>query len=77
MGYCDLAFYPGLDCTGDAIFPDDRVPAQVGPQGTTWGEAAGRATAPSNIASARLTCIAAIGFGNYDQLYLSRTTVGF
>jgi len=77
MGYCDMSFYPGLDCTGDAIFADDSVPAQVAAQGSSWGEAAGSATAPANAASARLVCIAAIGFGNYDQLYLSRTTTGF
>jgi hypothetical protein len=76
-GYCDLSFYPGLDCTGDAIFDSNGVPAQVAPQGSTWGEAAGSATAPANVVSARMVCIAAIGFGNYDQLYLSRTTVGF
>jgi hypothetical protein len=76
-GYCDLSFYPGLDCAGDAIFVDDAVPAQVASQGVTWSEATGSATAPGNVASARMTCIAAIGFGNYDQLYLSRTTVGF
>jgi hypothetical protein len=76
-GYCDLAFYPNLDCTGDAIFDSNGVPAQVTPQGSTWGEAAGSATAPGNAVSARLVCIAAIGFGNYDQLYLSRTTIGF
>jgi hypothetical protein len=76
-GYCDLSFYPGLDCTGEAIFVDDAVPAQVASQGFSWGEASGSATAPGNVRSARMTCIAAIGFGNYDQLYLSRTTVGF
>jgi hypothetical protein len=76
-GYCDLAFYPNLDCTGDAIFDSNGVPAQVTPQGSTWGEASGSATAPGNAVSARLVCIAAIGFGNYDQLYLSRTTIGF
>jgi hypothetical protein len=76
-GYCDVGFYPGLDCTGDAFFDADGIPAQVTPQGSTWGEAAGRATAPQNAVSAGFNCIAAIGFGNYDQLYLSRTTVGF
>jgi hypothetical protein len=76
-GYCDVAFYPGLDCTGDAFFDSDGIPAQVTPQGSSWGEAAGRATAPQNAVSANMNCIAAIGFGNYDQLYLSRTTVGF
>ncbi|MEO8177248.1 MAG: hypothetical protein ABI895_00305 [Deltaproteobacteria bacterium] len=76
-GYCDVSFYPGLDCTGDAIFDGNGVPAQVGPPGSSWGEASGSATAPGNVASARMFCIAAIGFGNYDQLYLSRTTIGF
>jgi hypothetical protein len=76
-GYCDLSFYPGLDCTGDPTFDSNGVPAQVTPVGSSWGEAAGSAAAPANAASARLFCIAAIGFGNYDQLYLSRTTIGF
>jgi hypothetical protein len=76
-GYCDLSFYPGLDCTGDVVFDPNGVPAQVAPQGASWGEARGSATAPANAASARIVCIAAIGFGNYDQLYLSRTTIGF
>jgi hypothetical protein len=66
-----------LDCTGDAIFDPNAVPAQVIPQGSSWGEAMGSASAPANVASARMVCIAAVGFGNYDQLYLSRTTVGF
>jgi hypothetical protein len=77
MGYCNIAFYQGLDCTGDAIFDNDGVAAQVIPEGSSWGEATGSATAPANVASVRMTCIAAVGFGNYDQLYLSRTTVGF
>jgi hypothetical protein len=76
-GYCDLSFYPGLDCTGEAIFVDDDVPAQVASQGVSWDQASGSATAPGNVRSARMTCIAAIGFGNYDPLYSSRTTVGF
>jgi hypothetical protein len=76
-GYCDLSFYPGSDCTGDPIFEGDRVAAQVAPPDSTWGEARGSATAPGNVASARIFCIASIGFGNYDQLYSSRTTVGF
>jgi hypothetical protein len=77
MGYCDVSFYPGLDCTGDALFDPNGVPAQVVGQSSSWAEAMGRATAPTNVASARMVCIAAIGFGSYDQLYLSRTTVGF
>jgi hypothetical protein len=76
-GYCDMGFYPGFDCTGDVAFDGNGAPAQVAPVGSSWGEAAGSATAPGNAVSARLTCIAAIGFGNYDQLYLSRTTIGF
>jgi len=77
MGYCDLTFFPGLDCTGDSIFDDGHVPAQASPPGASWGEATGSASAPANAASAQMFCIAAIGFGNYDQLYLSRTTSGF
>jgi hypothetical protein len=76
-GYCDLAFHPGLDCTGDAIFDPNGTPAQVTPAGSSWGAAMGSASAPANAASVRMFCIAAIGFGNYDQLYLSRTTIGF
>jgi hypothetical protein len=76
-GYCDVGFYTGLDCTGEISFDGAGIPAQVIPQGSSWGEAAGRATAPQNAVSAGINCIAAIGFGNYDQLYLSRTTIGF
>lgn len=76
-GYCDVSFYPGLDCTGEALFDPNGVPAQVVGQSSSWAEAMGRATAPTNVVSARIVCIAAIGFGSYDQLYLSRTTVGF
>jgi hypothetical protein len=77
LGYCDLVFYPGLDCTGDSIRDDNGVAAQVAPAGSSWGEAMGSATAPGNAVSASIICIASVGFGNYDQLYLSRTTVGF
>ena len=46
-------------------------------QGSSWVEAMGSATAPANVASARIVCVASVGFGNYDQFYLSRTTIGF
>jgi hypothetical protein len=76
-GYCILSFYPGAGCSGDAMFDNNGEVPQVAPPGSTWGEAAGSAIAPANAVSARLTCIAAVGFGNYDQIYLSRTTAGF
>ena len=76
-GYCDLAFHSGLNCTGDSLRDDNAVAAQVAPEGSSWVEAMGSATAPANVASARIVCVASVGFGNYDQFYLSRTTIGF
>jgi hypothetical protein len=75
-GYCGVLFYSAPDCDIDAM--ENSFEASVsGPSGTWRQAVTGSATANANVVSMEFYCIAALGFGYYDQLYLGRTNTTF
>jgi hypothetical protein len=75
IGNCNLGVYAGPNCTGDAVAGGVVESAPQG--GGIWARATEFLVAPSNIASAQMSCSGFLGFGNYDQFFLSLTTADF
>ena len=75
-GYCGVGFYSTANCDVDAM--ENSFEASVsGPSGMWRQAVTTSATANSNVVSMQFYCIAALGFGYYDQLYLGQTDTTF
>jgi hypothetical protein len=72
---CNLQVYADPNCTGDVVTGSGVESAPQ--EGGGWARVTEFLVATSNIASAQLNCSGFLGFGNYDQFYLSLTTADF
>ena len=75
IGNCNLQLYADPNCTGDVVANGVVESAPQG--GGVWARATEFLVAPSNTASAQLNCSGFLGFGNYDQFFVSLTTADF
>ena len=75
-GYCGVNFFSAAGCNGNDLLNEFNTSVS-GPAGT-WRQAiTTTANAGPNAVSLQFYCIAAVGFGYYDQLYLGRTSGTF
>lgn len=74
-GYCGVTFYSAADCPWEAS--ENSFEASIDSNGTWRQAVTSSAKASNNAVSLNFSCISALGFGYYDQLYLGRSNGTF